>query len=262
MEYLKENYSIHVGSSYMQSKTKPISRVFWNIGEFEVDHRDSSVKCRILLRSKSLLSFMRFSLTKPTLTRTCELLCFCISYVDGNWNDYENSSHVQEWKVQGLNWFRARTSMDLQIALLDDEANWIHDGMSMEIGDLDGVDDNFMIPTESQNKDGMDYYILQCQCSKFMLQELLTCPWGGVFSAGGEVIQAKYNKKYGRGDKTYVFYNRFVDVHINAHLVRACKFPMLLAAYRINRSPIYKIIVESKKICEGVLRDWWAFNVE
>ena len=146
--------------------------------------------------------------------------------------------------------------------MLDDEANWIHDGVSIEIGDLVGVGDNFMIPAECDNEDGVDYYILQYQCPKFMLQEPLSCPWGGVFAAGDEVIRAKYYKKFGRGDKTYMFYDRAVDAHVDAHLVRACKFPMLLAAHRVKGTPVYKITAESKRICEDALRDWWAFNGE
>ena len=261
VQYLKENYSERVASTYAQSKTNPISRVFWNIGEFEVDHRDTSLKCRTLPGSKSLYSIMGFSMTDPTLIRTRELSCFCIPCIDGLWTDCENSSHVQEWKVQRLNPLNA-SALAPQIAMLDDEANWIHDGVSVEIGDLVRVGDNFMIPAECDNEDGVDYYILQCQREKFMLQEPLSCPWGGVFDAGDEVIRAKYYKKYGRGDKTYVFCDRAVDAHVDAHLVRACKFPMLLAAHRVKGSPVYKIASESKKICEDALRDWWAFNAE
>ena len=95
-----------------------------------------------------------------------------------------------------------------------------------------------------------------------MLQEPLSCPWGGVFAAGDEVIRAKYYKKFGRGDKTYVFCDRAADAHVDAHLVRACKFPMLLAAHRVKGTPVYKITAESKRICEDALRDWWAFNPE
>ena len=99
MEFLKENYSTRVANSYHQSRTNPISRVFWNIGEFEVDLRDSSMKCRTLPRSKSLYSIMGFSMTDPTLIRTRELSCFCVPCVDGNWLSCENPSHVHEWKI-------------------------------------------------------------------------------------------------------------------------------------------------------------------
>ena len=59
-----------------------------------------------------------------------------------------------------------------------------------------------------------------------------------------------------------MFCNRAVDAHVDAHLVRACKFSMVLIAYKIKGSPIYKITSKSKKICKDALRDWWAFNAE
>ena len=73
---------------------------------------------------------------------------------------------------------------------------------------------------------------------------------GGEFNTGDEVIRAKYFKKYGRGDKTYVFCDRAVDAHVDAHLLRACIFPMLLAAHRVKGSPVYKITAKSKRICD------------
>ena len=108
--------------------------------------------------------------------------------------------------------------------------------------------DNFMIPAEEENEDGVDYYILQCTRSKFELQEPLQCPWGGVFAVGDEVLRAKYFKKHGRGDKTYVFCDRAVDAHVDAHLARACKFPMVLAAHRAKGSLVYKMSSESVRV--------------
>jgi hypothetical protein len=59
----------------------------------------------------------------------------------------------------------------------------------------------------------------------------LTYPWGYNFNVGNEVIHGKYFKKYGRDDKSYVFCDKAVDAHVDAHLVRACKFPMVLATH-------------------------------
>jgi hypothetical protein len=54
---------------------------------------------------------------------------------------------------------------------------------------------------------------------------------GGSFNVGHEVIHGKYFKKYGHGDKSYVFCEKAVDAHIDAHLVWVCKFPMVLATH-------------------------------
>jgi hypothetical protein len=80
---------------------------------------------------------------------------------------------------------------------MNNESNCVHDGVSLELGDLVLIGDNFMILVEEDNKDGVDFYILQCTRSKFMLEESLYCPWGGIFAPGDEVIKAKYFKKHG-----------------------------------------------------------------
>ena len=61
---------------------------------------------------------------------------------------------------------------------------------------------------------------------------------GGLFRARDAVIRAKYFKKYGRGEETYVLCNKVVDAHVEAHLVRACKSPMVLAPHRVKGSPV------------------------
>jgi hypothetical protein len=38
----------------------------------------------------------------------------------------------------------------------------VHDGVSLELGDLVVLGDNFMIPAKEENEDGFDFYILQC----------------------------------------------------------------------------------------------------
>lgn len=102
---------------------------------------------------------------------------------------------------------------------MDNEAKWVYDGISEDIGDLVEIGDNFMIPTEEDNEDGVEYYILECVAKKFVLQESMTSPWGGIFRVGDAVIRAKYFKKYGRGEKTYVLCDKALDTHVEAHLV-------------------------------------------
>lgn len=261
VQFLEEKYTERVVSSYAQSKTTPLSRVFWHIGEKEVNHEDNSVKCNTIPGSKSLYSIMGFSMTDPTLLKTRALSCFCIPCVDGDWADCERTSHVQEWQVQRLVPVSVR-AIEEQVEDMDEAENMLHDGVSIEIGDLVEVGDNFMIPAEEENEDGVQFYILQCQKTKFVLQEPLSCPWGGTFNVGDAVIRGKYYKKYGHGDKTYVFCDKAVDAHVDAHLVRACKFPMILASHRVKGTPVYKLSAEFQHVCEDALREWWAFNAE
>jgi hypothetical protein len=181
VDFLQEKYTERVQSSYKRTKMNtapPLSRVFWHIGEKEVVHSDRSIRCNTLPGSKSLYSIMGFSEIDPTLLRTRALSCFCIPCVDGDWANCLNLSHVQGWNVERLVPERA-TSVAAQMEEIDDEGNWVHDGVSLELGDLVEVGDNFMIPAEEENEDSVDFYILQCTRSKFEVQGPLDCPWGG-----------------------------------------------------------------------------------
>lgn len=261
VSFLDEKYSRRVASSYNKSRLTPISRVFWHIEDDKVNHEDRSIRCKTLPASKALYSIMGFSETDPTLLMTRALSCFCIPCVDGDWANCENATHVQEWDVKRLV-PESASAVAEHVAEVDDEDNWVHDGVSTELGDFVEVGDNFMIPAEEDNEDGVEFYILQCTRRKFELQEPLNCPWGGVFSVGDEIIRGKYFKKYGRGDKTYIFCDKAVEAHVDTNLVRACKFPMVLASHMVKGSPVYKMSSETMRMCEDALREWWAFNEE
>jgi hypothetical protein len=257
VDFLQKKYTERVQSAYKRTKVNeapPFSRVFWHIGKKEVVHTDRSIRCNTLPGSKSLYSIMGFSETDPTLLRTHAMSYFCIPCVDGDWANCVNSSHIQGWDIVRLV-PESTSTVAAQIEQMDDESNWVHDGVSLELGDLVLIGDNFMIPVEEDNEDGVDFYILQCTRSKFMLKESLHCPWGGIFAPGDEVIKAKYFKKHGRGDKTYVFCDKAVKAHVDAHLVRACKFPMVLASHRVKDSPVYKMSSNSMRLCEDALQD-------
>jgi hypothetical protein len=91
--------------------------------------------------------------------------------------------------------------------------------------------------------------------SKFDLEEPLYCSWIGIFALGDEIIKAKYFKNHGCGDKTYVFYNKIVNVHVDAHFVEACKFSMVLTLHRIKDSPVYMMSNKSMRVCEDALQN-------
>jgi hypothetical protein len=84
---------------------------------------------------------MGFSMSDPTLLRTRALSCFCVPYIDSQWADCENPSHVQDWEVQRFVAVNCRAVAE-QIAEMDNEENWVHDGVSVQIGDLVEVGDN------------------------------------------------------------------------------------------------------------------------
>ena len=54
--------------------------------------------------------------------------------------------------------------------------------------------------------------------------------------------------------------DKAVAAHVEAHLVQACKFPMVLASHRVKGSFVYKVSYETQQICEDALREWWTFD--
>jgi hypothetical protein len=159
VEFLEEKYTKCVANSYKQSTTPPLSYVFWHIGKKEVDHHEKSVKCNTLPGSKNLYFIMGFSMNEPILLRTRALSCFCVPCINDQWADCENPSHVQDWEVQHLVPVNSR-AIAKEITEMDDEENWVHNGISIQIGNLVEVVDNFMVPAAEENNDGVEYYIL------------------------------------------------------------------------------------------------------
>lgn len=68
---------------------------------------------------------------------------------------------------------------------------------------------------------------------KFQVEQDFMCPWNGDFKKGDDVIVGTYYKKHGRSIDTYVFFDTSTIAHVDAHLVRALKFPMALAAHTV-----------------------------
>jgi hypothetical protein len=60
-----------------------------------------------------------------------------------------------------------------------------HDGLPerQDLGDLQ-IGDNFVILVEEGNEKGIDFYVLQCQKAKHVVQEAFTCSWGSSFEIG------------------------------------------------------------------------------
>lgn len=61
-----------------------------------------------------------------------------------------------------------------------------------------------MIPLLEGNDKGIDFYIIQCQKSKFEVQEDFVCPWKEEFHARDNALIENYYQKYGRGSTTFV----------------------------------------------------------
>jgi hypothetical protein len=59
---------------------------------------------------------------------------------------------------------------------------------------------------------------------------------------GDYIVARAYDIKHGRSTDLYVFLDTSSMAHVDAHLIRACKFPMSLAASSVKgHSAVYKM---------------------
>ena len=119
-----------------------------------------------------------------------------------------------------------------------------------------------MVPTEQSNKEGIEFYILQCQRQKYQLQAPLVYPWGAKFKTGKYINEHTYYRKFGRGEITYTNLIKSVIAHMAAHLVWACKFHMKHAPYSLKGGdPVYKISSEVIEVMPQSLVELWKIRM-
>lgn len=257
VEFLHSRFSTRAVSSYEQSTCDSIRREFWHVKEEDVD-RSNDWGCRTIPGSRKFHSIFGSSSSDPTLLMVRDLSCFCGPCIDQDMSGCENESHVSSWRLVRLRPYDTH-SVRLQIEAHDDPEEWEYGGISEELGDLLQVGENFAVPAPDENDEGVEFYILQCQKPKFLVEVAFVCPWGGDFKRGDYAIAGTYYKKHGRSSDTYVFLDTAAVAHVDAHLVRACKFPMRLAAHSVKGgSAVYKLSQETRAVIEQALQEWWA----
>jgi hypothetical protein len=158
-----------------------------------------------------------------------------------DWENCECRSHVKPWglvKLKPLNIHFACTVMDEH----DREEDWEFGGKHGVLGDVFVIGDNFAVPVEVDNEDGVDFYILQCQRPRFVVTEPFECIWGSTFHACDFTVAGTYYQRWGHSNKTYVYLSELRIAYVSADLVKACKFIMRPATYRVKGDePIYKM---------------------
>jgi hypothetical protein len=80
----------------------------------------------------------------------------------------------------------------------DREEDWEFGGDHGALGDVLVIKDNFAVPAEVDNEEGVDFYVLQCVRPKFVVTEPFECVWGGTFDAGDFVVAGTYYHRWGR----------------------------------------------------------------
>ncbi len=81
------------------------------------------------------------------------------------------------------------------------------------------------------------------------------CVWGCEFEMGNYVVAKTYYQKWGKGNQSYVYLNNSNIAYVDAHLVKAIKFPMTPQDHRVKGDDqIYKLLVEHEAMIFSTLR--------
>jgi hypothetical protein len=189
VEFLTETLPNRMANSYQKQKVG-ICRKFWHIEESKVV-RSNPFGCATIPGSRNLHSIFSFSAANPIKLMVRQLSCYYPSCIDEDWENCQNIGHVQPWQCLKLRPSDTEYVREQVMENLDKE-DWAFGGDGEEMSDLLNVGDNFVVPIEADNEEGMDFYILQCQTPKFKVVESFKCIWGCEFDACDYVIGGTY----------------------------------------------------------------------
>jgi hypothetical protein len=157
VEFFTETLPTRMAKSYQKQKVD-IYRKFWHIAESEVV-RSNPFGCATIPGSRNLHSIFSFSAADPTKFMVRQLSYYCPSYIDEDWENCQNTGHVQPWRCLKLRPSDIEYVREQMLENLDQE-DWAFGGDGEEISDLVNVGDNFVVFAEADNEEGVDFYFL------------------------------------------------------------------------------------------------------
>ena len=131
------------------------------------------------------------SATNPTKLAIRDLSCFCGPCQVMDWESCENSAHVSSWHLiilkTAILWIACG-----QMAHEGDgqDSQYGKDGASL--ANLLEIGDNFALPAQSGNLEGVQFYLLKCIHLKYIVSSQFTCKWGHEFQPGDNVVSGYY----------------------------------------------------------------------
>jgi hypothetical protein len=88
-----------------------------------------------------------------------QLSCNCPSCFNEDWENCQNTRHVQLWRCLKLRPNDIEYVREKMMENLNQE-DWAFGGDGEEMSDFINVGDNFVVSTETDNEEGVDFYIL------------------------------------------------------------------------------------------------------
>lgn len=215
--FLRETMSTGAEASY-PSKTRLVSRVFWEIKLDEVD-RSQTWDCKAIPNARSIHCVSGYSLTNGRALKSRTLSCFCSACMHGLWRRCSNSAHVGSWEyvsIEPTDDFEAEEETD----------NPAYEGHYDALTDVLHVDDNFAVTAGADNEELVDFYLLKCTGEKTCIESPITDAWGNYCPRGSYVVKGVWYEQRSGNPHEYNLLHSKPEVYMLSHLVRAIKFPM------------------------------------
>ena len=244
---MRETFSNRVPTSYPdhEQKIADVHRKFWCVKEETLAlHRlkrwnsDTIQGCSLFHLVASI------SKGDPTKLMFRELSCYYEPCENGDYDNCDNIEHMGNSisiKIQPHNVRHVVAQMSQYGEGKDfvSYASQLH-GDGIEMADVLLVGDKFAVPTEPNNTEDVQFYVLECQRRKFLVCSPFKCKWGCEFEVGEYAMAGRYFQKWGRAEKSYVFLDGSCIAYIPTNLVCHVKFTMLPAEHRVQgRDPVY-----------------------
>jgi hypothetical protein len=211
-------------AAYPKAK-RVVHQHFREIGENEVV-RTNPLDCKTIPRSRSMHSIRSVSSSNNVLLECRDFSCFFDHCYNGVLGVCLNKSHVSPWKLLTLEPMKSTDAV--QEPEDEDDSDWIAEPNDNFLVSQLQVGDNFAVPAESGNAEGVDFYIVQCTRPMYTVQEVnLRDAWSGkVVDRGDEFVEGLYYQRKGLKENSYVLLREHGVGFFYSHLILRSKFNM------------------------------------
>ena len=183
-----------------QENSNSIFRFFWEISNVD---RTRQFTCRTVSGTQKLHSISTFSSSPPAI-RIRTLACYCDYCMVGLDFECAYKSHVSPWQIVTL---YPDMEDDLHNEVTPNEPQFMVD--YDDLTDLVDIGDVFAVIAGEDNAEGVEYYLLQCNCTKSKLLNSVIDDYGIDYSRDDMVIKGTYFVQIPSRAKRYLAFERF-----------------------------------------------------
>ena len=228
-----EHIATSAQSSFPRRDAREVSRYFWIVASSAIASIES-FDCRTVKGTLQLHSILSSDHPDPTIY-TRALSCYCGRCLEGHWGRCLDSEWIPCWSEQRLRpihhpSFTTQQEQEHEPDILLDDMLFSTDYDTLT-DDL-AIGDIFAIIAESDNSEGVEYYLLQCTRAKSLIHEDMEDGHGETFESHSMVVGGRYFIQITEASEStpYLEFDRYMwkkeAIHFS-HLVVGIKLKLL-----------------------------------